>query len=128
MLTTDGEPGVPATGSPPRRGPAVMLVAGPQPDRSPPPEEDAPAADSSPAESTADPPSPEHESTVLSLEDRVRRLEDVIAALQLASPEWVEATRDGRPRKEPPSTGITTDPPASTPDLQTDPPPTRPTF
>src|SRR5439155_15526887 len=93
------------------RGPVPMLVAGPQPDRSPPPEEDAAPADSSPAESAADRPAPEHESIALSLEDRVRRLEDVIAALQLASPDWIETTRDGRPRKEPPSTSITASPP-----------------
>lgn len=60
-----------------------------------------------PLEAETSPPTPEPpaaeptaEPTNLSLEDRVRRLEDVLATLQLASPDWIEATRSGRPPRE----------------------------
>jgi hypothetical protein len=42
----------------------------------------------------------------LSLEERVRRLEDVIAAMHIAPPGWTEATAAARVHQEPPSTAI----------------------
>ncbi len=57
-------------------------------------------ADSAAPPPAADAPAPAF-SLPLSLEERVRRLEDVIAAMHLAPPEWNEATRAARPPLDP---------------------------
>jgi len=87
-----------------------MLVAGSHPDGSPPPEEEGASLPADPDLSAPEEPASKTDLTTLSLEDRVRRLEDVIAGLQLASPDWIETTRAGRPPKERPSTSITSAP------------------
>src|SRR5438552_3353227 len=76
-------------------GPVVMLVADTRTDRTqeeaenpiaPAPDMDEPTSDSPPQSVEKSAPPPELSASVPSLEERVRRLEDIIATLHLAPP------------------------------------------